>query len=153
VSCHNQGGVGGSGSKAHNVDLLTLIPPITTKTPKPDNSAKIFAEKMARIHPGFRSSGGSMQATVTLHQFSTNHGYGKWRETLLALVDELPVTKSRERVGFEIDQRRAPALFGAGLIDSIPIDVLISTAQEQEKRSTVIHGQVARSTDGQTGKF
>ncbi len=55
-------------------------------------------------------------------------------------------------IEFQRTQRNTPALFGAGLIDSIPDDVIRQAASDQAKRNAV-KGQVALSGSGHVGKF
>ena len=62
-------------------------------------------------------------------------------------------TASSAKISFQLTQRSAPALFGAGLIDSIPADVLQHVAEDQAKRHNGIKGQVALASDGGVGKF
>jgi CxxC motif-containing protein (DUF1111 family) len=50
-------------------------------------------------------------------------------------------------------QRNPTALFGLGLIDSIPESALVAEAKRQEKQAPGIHGRVARLKDGRAGRL
>ena len=63
------------------------------------------------------------------------------------------ITGSPIRIEFERTRRNTPALFGAGLIDSIPDGVIRQAASDQAKRRTEVKGQVALSGSGGVGKF
>jgi CxxC motif-containing protein (DUF1111 family) len=56
-------------------------------------------------------------------------------------------------IRFEHTQRNTPALFGAGLIDSIPEEVIRQAASDQAKHHTGVKGQVALSGTGNVGRF
>lgn len=49
-------------------------------------------------------------------------------------------------------QRNTPALFGGGLIDSIPVAALVDLERQQAERGEV-SGRVARLRDGRAGRF
>jgi hypothetical protein len=55
-------------------------------------------------------------------------------------------------VEFQLTQRKTPALFGAGLIDSIPDTVILQAADLQKKLGHGVNGQMAR-TGRRFGKF
>ena len=56
-------------------------------------------------------------------------------------------------ISFRITQRNTPALFGVGLIDKIPDDVIRRAAADQAKHRGSIHGKVALAGSGGVGKF
>jgi CxxC motif-containing protein (DUF1111 family) len=58
-----------------------------------------------------------------------------------------------DRLQFVVTQRRTPALFGAGLIDTIPDEVLKATAKAQADKHNEIKGEVAAAIGGRAGKF
>ncbi len=58
-----------------------------------------------------------------------------------------------DRALLAITQRSTPALFGAGLIDEIPDEVLRATAKAQAGRRDEIKGQVAIAIGGRPGRF
>ncbi len=57
------------------------------------------------------------------------------------------------QIEFKLTQRSVPALFGAGLIDAIPDEVLKQVARDQAKRNNGVKGHVALASNGRAGKF
>lgn len=55
--------------------------------------------------------------------------------------------------GVSVSQRNTTALFGSGLIDSIPDAVLIEAAQREHPEYSSASGRVARQKDGKIGRF
>jgi CxxC motif-containing protein (DUF1111 family) len=80
---------------------------------------------------------------------TANHAGSLTRASALAISQH---TGSPMRVDFERTQRNTPALFGAGLIDSIPDDA-IREAADDEARHHVVKGKVALAGSGGVGKF
>jgi CxxC motif-containing protein (DUF1111 family) len=72
-------------------------------------------------------------------------------ESKRATDDKSPL--KLDRLHMMITQRSTPALFGAGLIDTIPDDVLRDIAKTQADKHGPIKGQVAVATGGRAGKF
>jgi len=154
AECHSQGGMGGGGDVKHNVDLLSVILPADKS--KIDRTE--FADYIGIIHPAFTAGRPStVLPSITLHKSSTNPAYAKWRAKIVGLADSLavndPGASDAKSMLFEITQRSAPALFGAGLIDSIPDKALRHVAEIQAKRHSGVKGQVPPATDGGVGKF
>jgi CxxC motif-containing protein (DUF1111 family) len=50
-------------------------------------------------------------------------------------------------------QRNPTALFGAGLIDSIPVEAIVENAEKTHKDFPEVKGRVARLKDGRIGRF
>lgn len=151
VGCHNLGGVGGGGAGGKNVDILSprrdMIQRKATKTP-PRHS-------LAELHPGFRR-----QSSVVLHRFSTDPSYELWRSARLSLTevpkssaDIVGVPDGRRQATLMRSQRNPTALFGAGLIDTIPDDVLKDAAKTSHKEFSEVKGRVCRMADGRIGRF
>ena len=146
VACHNQGGVGGSGSKANNVELLCLVP--TSQITRIDRRS--FVAVVARVHSGFVVNATTALPTITFHKSSTHPAYANLRGAIVARLDRKSGSKGWMRLRrFE---RRTPSLFGAGLIDAIPPNVLRETARLQAQ-SGGANGQVPPASDGSVGKF
>ena len=57
------------------------------------------------------------------------------------------------KFSIQMGQRNATALFGVGLIDSIPDAVMIDVAQKFHSGSPLVSGRVARLKDGKIGRF
>jgi CxxC motif-containing protein (DUF1111 family) len=168
VACHHQGAVGGAGAAAQNVSLLTVAVPTTAPSARERSTIQTNAGK---AHPGF-TGGLNGGASVMLHQFSTDTRYERWRLRVLGF--KLPVeakpsqisvaslAQERKRAGqppgaelprnygihLRLSQRNTPALFGAGLIDSIPDETLLELARRQAERFPGIKGRVGRTADG-----
>lgn len=53
----------------------------------------------------------------------------------------------------QVSQRNTPALFGAGLIDAMPENVLLEAAKAKFDEFPTVSGRVARDTDGKVGRF
>jgi CxxC motif-containing protein (DUF1111 family) len=112
-----------------------------------------------------------------LHKFGTDARYERWRlsvlgfnlppdansekiaEVRLAIADREwtapPVAEVPRTVGLPllISRRNTKALFGAGLIDSIPEWVLLNLEKSQDERSEELKGRVARTASGAVGRF
>jgi CxxC motif-containing protein (DUF1111 family) len=93
LDCHNQGGPGGAGPAARNVELATGIGYMASPdTPVGVNgnviagniglnlvSSKPVQDDLVRAHPGFRDA-----SSAVLHRFGVDPNYGRWRADFLA---------------------------------------------------------------------
>jgi CxxC motif-containing protein (DUF1111 family) len=137
-----------------------------TFTPTADDLATLAA-----IHPGFATS-----RSVVLHRFGLAPYYENWRRHLMegdppdassrpratprsevapVPLDRPPPLPRQARYGsFQLRraQRNSTALFGSGLIDSIP-DAVIEAAARATETPTTIPGRVSRLKDGRIGRF
>jgi RNA polymerase sigma factor (sigma-70 family) len=66
------------------------------------------------------------------------------------LRDRLPRLRPANGFNLTLSERNTPALFGAGLIDSIPSEVLVEMARSQPEE---VQGRVSRTADGRIGRF
>jgi len=171
AACHHLGGIGGGGPNGTNVGIVSVFlrqkeafivevfgcvfrikpkPP-----PQPDRA------KLAKIHPALRTDN-----SFPFHRFSTDEEFDKWRNqwSQIANVDDSPV-------GFHTSGRNPLALFGAGLIDRIPVEALEEIAASQAWNAEMVlsapaepetqipswneipMGRVARLKDGRVGRF
>ncbi len=172
VACHYQGAIGGAGPGDRNVLLLSLAIPKTPLTPRGKSAIQSNAGK---VHPAF-TDGPNGAASVILHQFSTEPGYARWRLEILGQklrgdaeparialalaaerkrrgqpsVAELP---RKRGVSLRLSERNTPALFGAGLINSISDTTLLQLEDQQANSPFGIHGRVGRTADGRVGRF
>jgi CxxC motif-containing protein (DUF1111 family) len=141
VACHDQGGIGGSGRAAANsiivsafVDrmsqqssILEVLFPVPAMQPDRD--------KLAAIDPALRT-----HSSFTLHRFPAR-GQLNARDMRLNLpADTRTRCENEAKIGevtvdFTQSERNTPALFGIGLIDRIPANVLEQVAVEQSARS------------------
>jgi CxxC motif-containing protein (DUF1111 family) len=141
--------------------------------------ARPAAEKLAQIHPGFKTS-----SSVVLHRFGTNPEYLSWRtdqaqprfsstvarstpalpaemhqlqrETqLAALTLRRPVNTQRDGAIVIASERNTTALFGAGLIEEISTSEIeaVATAQRLQSEFPEIQGRACRLKDGRIGRF
>ena len=84
-------------------------------------------EELGKIHPGWSTAPSAM-----IHLFGVEPRYEAWRTRLKA---RSPDSRSDQRWGMTIpggtivnSERNAPPLFGLGLIDALPEEVLVATA-------------------------
>ena len=170
VACHHLGATGGAGAGKHNVELMTLVSGVSAR------KRNVLQEKAGKMHPAFAADNGAA-ATVMLHKFGTDPGYERWRLSVLGI--KLPAHTSAEKaaqvrraaadrdssappvatvprtVGLPllISRRNTTALFGAGLIDSIPEKVLLDLEKTQDDRSDDLRGRLSRTASGSVGRF
>lgn len=134
--------------------------------PPPSDRGALF-----KLHPGFRTA-----RSLVLQKSATNQDYEPWRDSLLQEVSLVPEklpprerAKMRatfglshagnqvpiQRAGFEltVSQRNPSPLFGAGLIDSVPNEVLAAAEERKFPDFPEISGRVSRLKDGRIGKF
>jgi CxxC motif-containing protein (DUF1111 family) len=80
-----------------------------------------------------------------LHKFGTNPLYQDWRKWLLS--------RSFPDFSLRVAERNTPALFGAGLIDTIPDAVLETQKTRTFSEFPTIKGRVSRLQNGTIGRF
>jgi CxxC motif-containing protein (DUF1111 family) len=173
VACHHLGATGGAGAGEHDVELMTLGPGGGRSSARKRSALQA---KAGKLHPAFAARNGAA-ATVMLHKFGTDPRYERWRlsvlgfklpadtnsekaaEVRLAAADREwstpPVADVPRTVGLplQISRRNTTALFGAGLIESIPEKVLLDLERSQDDRSDDLRGRVARTASGAVGRF
>jgi CxxC motif-containing protein (DUF1111 family) len=161
LACHHQGGPGGSAPADRNIDIITAtgdgLPAdgffyafgmslgsagfqykFTSNAGAPRLDRPKPAE-LAAVHPGFRDGG-----SVLLHRFGPDFAYRSWRETV-------PGTHGSVQV--RLSQRNPSPLFGAGLIDAIPDDVIEAAAKRRVPGQSAVKGRVSRLANGRIGRF
>jgi CxxC motif-containing protein (DUF1111 family) len=156
VACHHQGGPGGAGPTSTNVEILSA-----------------GGRTVTEAHPGFRTS-----RSVVLHRFGVDPMYKGWRLKLLGdeqLADmaesvdteiqqvqqEIGVLSPRFATrgsaplsnGMILSQRNPPALFGVGLIDTLPEAAFLAAEQQKFPEFPEIRGRANRLKDGRIGRF
>ncbi|MGP0063025.1 MAG: di-heme oxidoredictase family protein [Isosphaeraceae bacterium] len=119
-------------------------------------TANAFALKpdeddLVKYHPGLLTA-----SSAVLHRFGVDPAYAEWRSHLTIALPS-PHSRSDRHLGGIItggrlvtSQRNAPPLFGLGLIDALPDEVLVATAAQQP---VMVRGRVNRMTSGRIGKF
>jgi RNA polymerase sigma factor (sigma-70 family) len=163
VACHNLGGVGGAGGVEHNIEIATVNDQLNQGMGyfysfsmdfgagrfeyqignAPGGAAgrgnRLDARAAVAVHPGFKES-----PSVVLHSYGTDPDYNTWR----ALVPGQHGT-----ILIRTSERNPPPLFGAGLIDSIPDEVIEAAARRKVVGNGAIRGRVSRLKDGRIGRF
>ncbi len=155
VACHGQGGTGGSGKSGADVLILT-----ETGTPrKPDgkvdfekwNNAGRTQALAGDVLPGFLTA-----PSVVLHRAATEPGYDLWRSEILqkfGLGDGRNGSSPGPQFRVRASRRNTPALFGSGLIDSIPESAIEEVARRQQEFFHRIEGRPGRLEGGRIGRF
>lgn len=164
VACHDRGGVGGAGGVERNIEIATASPgfggsgyqfsysfgmdfgtgrfeyrlgngaPAATGR----KVSAIDSAVLAAVHPGFRES-----RSVMIHRFGTDPGYHAWRAG---------VAGTHGGVSVQVSERNPTPLFGLGLIDGIP-DEVIEAGAKRKPANARIKGRVSRLKDGSFGRF
>jgi CxxC motif-containing protein (DUF1111 family) len=144
----------------------------SSRPPRPDT------KKLIEAHPGFRAS-----RSVVLHKSSVDPGYEAWRAMMTGMNQggglpgipssvqgaEAELMRLRIMAQFEsnsmkpqvqigefelVHSRRNPtALFGSGLIDSIPDEAIEAAAKVRYPDFPEVAGRVPRQKDGRIGRF
>ena len=160
LACHYQGGPGGAGPTSTNVEILTAI------------ATRRNAPPPADLHPGFRVS-----RSIILHRFGVDPEYKYLRYKLLGedhlvgmvesieseiqqihtrVVSEslkIQLLRGRLKNGLVYSERNPPPLFGIGLIDSLPDEILLSAEKRTFPGFPEIRGHARRLKDGRLGRF
>ena len=112
-------------------------------TLKPDEDA------LRMIHPALVDT-----PSTVLHHFGVDPRYAKWRSHLKA---RLPAPRSRNTTQLTIvggsivaSQRKTPPLFGLGLIEALPDQVLLATAALEP---APVRGRANTMKSGRIGRF
>lgn len=161
LACHNQGGPGGSAAADKNIDIVTArgdgLPADGffyafgmnfggagfqyrfVSNVNPANNPAPRVAVLVRIHPGFRDS-----SSVLLHRFGPDFQYASWRDT---------VPGQHGNTQIRLSQRNPTPLFGMGLIDAIPDEVIEASARRRLPGPNAVRGRVSRLPDGRIGRF
>ena len=167
LGCHHQGGPGGGARADKNIEILTAGGD-TTASPtngafyafsmsfggsgfqyrfanntrpaaprprlQPPNAADLI-----QIHAGFRET-----TSVVLHRFGPDPDYRAWREK---------VPGQHGAIFLRSSQRNPTPLFGMGLIEAIPDEVIEAAARRRFAGFPQVKGRVSRLNDGRIGRF
>lgn len=173
VACHHQGGIGGSGDARFNARTVG----IEEIRMSPGMSREMIAPMVGAFHPGFLADGNNIISTMTLHHHGGTEMFASSRSAILSQLSSLsdpaggprdaaevrqetgnPIhyyrTHAKQRIDLQarIFQRNTTALFGAGLIDAVPIEAMKEQMRLQ-KRHPEINGRPATLSNGEIGKF
>jgi CxxC motif-containing protein (DUF1111 family) len=153
AACHHQNGPGGSGSAEHNVTTF-LVQPIFGGKQRQGvvhtfATAAEFQETLVHVDPSLPpiSQPALSQIVSSASPGSRRGGNGGGAIAVPSNV--------------RLSQRNTPALFGVGLIESIPDQAIIANQHRQRllyamapgDTDTVPVGRVARLADGRIGRF
>ena len=173
-SCHENGR--GADNK-HNVQIMTLVKKKRSKKLRQD-----AIDRLKRDIIDLNPSWGELipsQKSFILHRQGTDELYADLRLQTLGMKLSNAVTnakqknyqryaKRRERMNRDIpvkkiksfpnfdlfvSERNSPALFGAGLVDSIPPQDIRKIAKKQAATDDGIQGEVVELIDDKVGKF
>ncbi|HZN32240.1 MAG TPA: di-heme oxidoredictase family protein [Pirellulaceae bacterium] len=163
AACHVQGGLGGGGPVDVNVVLLSA----GLRSSRPEKKQLLAA--LREQHPNFVSRSDDISATIILHRFSNDPAYEVFRSKFVLEPVPLDPTAGERRslqqslartaeaevktpppLRLVTTQRNTTALFGAGLIDSIPDGMLRTLAQEQQSE---VSGRVPPIGFDRVGRF
>jgi hypothetical protein len=99
---------------------------------------------LSNVHPALRNA-----MSVVFHRSGVDPRYVQWRSDVKARI---PVESGLSLRGGIVNlvHRNPPPLFGAGLIDALPDEVLIEAAAQQPRKTG---GRVSRTADGRIGRF
>jgi CxxC motif-containing protein (DUF1111 family) len=161
LGCHQQGGPGGSAGADKNIEIITASGegfPGTgafysfgmsfgsagfqyrfASNSKPERPAALNPADLAQIHAGLRDT-----TSVVLHRFGPDADYRAWRQT---------VAGQHWAISIRSSQRNPTPLFGVGLIDAIPDEVIEAAARKRFAGFPQVRGRVSRLGDGQIGRF
>ncbi len=110
---------------------------------------KADEDDLRMIHPVLVDS-----PSAVLHRFGVDPAYHRWRSHLRARI---PAGRSKNRAGLMVSggrivasERNSPPLFGLGLIDALPDEVLVATAEQEPPQ---VRGRVNRMKSGRIGRF
>lgn len=156
VACHAQGGVGGSGPKEHNAQMLAIVP----EPGEPNTrSGKAFLSRLKNMHPEFVDDQGRYYTGILLHRYSTTPEYAEVHGRVTTPLDESIESRSRIRrmlsrrgiseiamlplklvihdhdMQYALAERNPPQLFGTHLIDTLIEDSEIEAIARQQQQS------------------
>lgn len=153
-ACHHQAGAGGGGDVRHNVELLSIVP-VKVR----DERKAQFISDVVAVHAGFEIKVPSrdLRPNLVLHRFCTEPEYQGFRERLLRMgqppTAPVKVLEPVAGIVFNLSERNTPALWGAGLIDSIPEGTIQAVAKAQKKDRPETAGRAAIADTGGVGRF
>lgn len=179
VACHHQGGIGGGGARRENVDLLSaerpplkkmsqakylerlteVHPSFTFGVERPKSTILLHQLGSSTRYPELRGRFGTVDPwdSDPTPPTSTSSGPCKsmWSSSsrLATATSSVRSTKVVRGIVIHRSQRNTPALWGAGLVDAIPDDVIEAAAARQQREESAVSGRVPRADDGGIGRF
>jgi CxxC motif-containing protein (DUF1111 family) len=141
VGCHHLGGTGGGGANESNVVMLSAI---ASSSPPPKGDT-VFQGELEALHPGFGNG-----ASIVLHRHATD---AQAQERLGKIGSFSAVQTHQAVLTLRKGQRNTPALFGSGLIDALPDEVLRAAEKRSFAQFPEIKGRVSELPGGRLGRF
>lgn len=168
VACHSQGGIGGSGSKDHNAQMLAIVPEPGELNKR---TIKSFLNRLKTMHPEFVDTDGRYYTGILLHRYSTTPEYAEVHDKVTTPLEETIESRTRIRrmlnrrgiseisllpiklvindhdMQYALAERNPPQLFGthqiATMIDDAEIEAI---ARQQQQSNNGVSGRF-------TGRF
>ena len=168
VACHSQGGIGGSGSKDHNAQMLAIVPEPGELNKR---TIKSFLSRLKTMHPEFVDTDGRYYTGILLHRYSTTPEYAEVHDKVTTPLEETIESRTRIRrmlnrrgiseisllpiklvindhdMQYALAERNPPQLFGthqiATMIDDAEIEAI---ARQQQQSNNGVSGRF-------TGRF
>ncbi len=157
AACHWQGGLGGGGPLANNVQTVSLTGRGIARASGGTvaSPAARFAFSLVSDQELQKLSRGEISvptpAIPVLHRQGRHRNYQRWRAKIVQLA-----AAPRNQAVVLIGERNTPALFGTGLIDRIPEPAIeeakINSWMANPHRDPIV-GRLARLPDGRIGRF
>jgi len=167
AACHRQGALGGGGDVEFNVSLLCAQ--LEPGSVRPEQKLLLFT--LRGLHPAFVGDDNRIVPAILLHRFGPGERYFQLKTTLggqhvplepdplerkdlqqQLAEDPLPFVKKSNHIRLIRAQRNTTALFGAGLIDRIPDEMLHDLAKSQAAEGKV-SGRVPPIGPNKVGRF
>lgn len=154
VDCHKQGGVGGAGPIEHDVELVTLVTVKNTKKNEITERFQLLSGGSGSTIILHKSSHEPEWETIRLAMYGIKRPLDKltdakkaqeWAKIAAAMKQQQgqPVRKiETSEASLRISRRQTPALFGLGLIDGIPDQMLRDQVALQAKSRRGISGRL-----------
>jgi CxxC motif-containing protein (DUF1111 family) len=130
------GGPGGAGSNENNVEVAVAV----VRPDQDESPADIKLDELFGLHPNFRTL-----RSLVLHRQGVDPAYHEWRREVRSF--------SCGKVSLTLAQRHTPALFGAGLIDSLSDETIRQGVKTWHPGFPKVRGRVSRTADGAIGRF
>ena len=154
VDCHFISGTGGAGPAEKNVTLLSLV-----LADRSDSRVASTVRHGRAFHPGFSKA----KTNLVFHRYANTVGgvsrdYHEFRDDILNVTGAKPMSVERPvrkfaRVSLRLSERNTPSLFGAGLINSVPVSALVRIAGKQRREHPRSAGRIGRDPSGKAGRF
>ena len=171
VACHGLGAPGGAGPESKNVVLITVVrrrlrrahvaggdPPrlprlaIRRAASLCDRSGIcVVAEAILRIQSQRRRRMPRPRVAATTRSNAGSRRCKEQTDPDRRLRDRAGGTRSMNGFNVSVSERNTPPLFGAGLIDEIPSEVLVADGGASSRPS--VRGRVSRTKEGRIGRF